>query len=93
MEPCSQVSRYPDANPVHHGVSGGAAISPAYPTRNLGITSIYLEGIDKREIVDTSWSTNSQEMSFNDRTTLTNRLSRGVPPDSSLSLRPRLLGT
>ena len=28
----ARASRYPDAKPVHNGISGGAAISPAYPT-------------------------------------------------------------
>ena len=34
--PRSQPSRYPSTDSVQHGISGGASISPAYPTRRPG---------------------------------------------------------
>jgi hypothetical protein len=49
----SRASAKPEATRFKTGTAGRAAISPAYPTCPPWITSIYLQGIDTREIVDT----------------------------------------
>jgi hypothetical protein len=57
MDPSSDGAHREAANPstdgVQHRIPGGASISPAYQHANLGITSVYLQGIDSSEIIAT----------------------------------------
>jgi hypothetical protein len=51
--PRSKPTVSPSAKTVQPGIAGAAAISPHIKHANLGITSVYLQGIDGVEIVDT----------------------------------------